>query len=215
MSDKANGQYALTEPSTMIFPQLFEAKAVGKKGQATGKPKFSANFLLVKDGPDHKAMKDIAIQLAKAKWPGRDIKELHFPFSSGDKLADKRKAAGKADGEFQRGFSVLVARSTYEPALSVYESGRLTDLTGPARAAAKAKFYPGVKSLAEVVLATYEGIGNNPDGICAYLNAVLSLNEGERLAGGQKTAAETFKGYAGHATGEDPTVGSADEDLPD
>lgn len=207
MSDEINGRYALTEPVVMTFPQLFEAKAVGKKGQATGKLKFSANFLLARSSVDERAMKERAIQIAKARWPGRDIKELKFPFSNGDKTADKRVALGKKDGEFNRGHSILVARSgvDYPPRLSLLENGKFIDLDGPARAAAKPKFYPGVKVLCEVILAPYEGVGTNPDGVCAYLNAVVSLNEGERLAGGARSAAETFKGYVGHTTTEDPT----------
>jgi len=211
MTEKNNSKYSLTAPVVMTFPNLFEARAVGKKGTATGKPKFSGSYLLVRDSLDHKTAKDICIGLAKAKWPGRSLKELKFPFTSGDAKADERAKLGKADSEYTRGHSILVARSTYEPALSEYVNGRAVDLTGPARAAAKAKFYPGVKVLAAFTFATYEGVGANPDGVCAYLDAVCTLNEGTRLAGGAPSASETFKGYVGHATQEDPTVGAEDE----
>lgn len=208
MSDTVDGRYALTQPVIMAFPQLFEAKAVGKKGQATGKPKYSANFVLVRDGVDHKALKDLAIKIANERWPGRSIKELKFPFSNGDKLADARIAKGKKDGEFQRGHSVLISRSTYEPALATYKNGQAIDLAGANRAAAKNEFYPGVMVLASFTLAPYDGVGQNPDGVCAYLQSVMTLNKGTRLAGGQAAASETFKGYVGHATDEDPTVGA-------
>ena len=214
MADE-NAIYNLTEPVPMSFPNLFEARAFGPKGKESGQPKFSANLNFKADSVDLKGLKSLAVKVARARWPDRKLSELKFPFSDGDKLADKAKAK-KKDGEFQRGLVVVAGRSKYEPRLAVFENGKIVDLEGAARAAAKGKFYPGVEVLATLCLVAYDGVGANPDGVTAYLNLVLSTNKGTRIAGGA-SAAETFKGYAGSAKAEDPTVGAAsglDDEIP-
>jgi len=211
---KDDGIYNLTAPVQSCFPNLIEARAVGPKGKEQGKPKYSLNFIFDTDSEDLKNLKALAAKLAKAKWPGRDLKEIRFPFSNGDKLADKQKAKGK-EAEFYRGKVVLVSRSQYEPRLSVIQNGGITDLEGDARLAAKQKFYHGVHVLAQVNLVAYDGVGEDgKDGVTAYLNMVLSTGKGEKLSGGA-SAADVFKGYAGVSTTEDPTDnGSDDDEIP-
>ena len=212
--DKDQGIYNLTSPVQSVFPNLIEPRAVGPKGKEQGKPKYSLNFVFDPDSEDLAKLKSLAAKLAKAKWPSRDLKELRFPFSNGDKLADKQKAKGK-DAEFYRGKVVLVSRSQYEPRLSVIQNGGITDLEGDARVAAKGKFYHGVEVLAQVNLVAYDGVGEDgKDGVTAYLNMVLSTNKGDKLSGGA-SAAEVFSGYAGVSTTEDPTEGSdLDDEIP-
>lgn len=207
--NKNDNSVALTKPVVMVFPNLHEPRAIGAKGKEQGAPKYSANFVFPPDHPDLPKLVAKAKEVAGAKWPGRELATLKFPFSKGDKLADKAKAKGK-DGEFQRGKTVLASRSKYEPRLSVIENGKLVELEGPARAAAKPKFYSGVEVLAQFNFVTYEGVGENPDGVTAYLNQVCSLNKGARIAGGA-SAAEVFKGYAGTVSNEDPT---GDDEIP-
>jgi hypothetical protein len=206
---KSGSLYNLTEPVQMTFPNLMTPKAFGAKGKESGEPKYSANFGFKLDSADLKAMKARCAQVAKAKWPGRDLKELVFPFTAGDKLADKAKAERK-DREFYRGLVILAARSKYEPRLSGIENGVAVDYEGDARKAAAGKFYPGVFVLAQFNFVAYPGVGRNPDGVTAYLNMVFTTGKGTRLSTGQ-TAAEVFKGYVGHASSEDPTVVAADE----
>lgn len=209
------GRYALTKPTTMTFPNLLEARAVQNKGKPSGDPKYSGNFEFAADHPDLQAMKAKAVAVAKEKWPGRDIKELAFPFSSGDKLAEKAKLRGK-DREFSKGKAVLTARSKYQPRLSIIEGGKVMDLEGDAIKAHGRKFYSGTEVLAQVTFSAYEGVGNNPDGVNAYLDMVLTLNRGTKLAGGA-SAAEVFKDYAGAVSAEDPTQGMGadlDDEIP-
>jgi len=209
--DKDGGIYNLTSPVQSAFPNLIEARAVGKKGKEVGKPKYSLNFCFPSDSSDLAALKALAVKLAKEKWPGVDIKTLRFPFSSGDKLADKAKAGGK-DAEFYRGKAILVSRSQYEPRLSGIENGKVVDYEGPARIAAKPKFYNGVEVLAQVNLVAYDAVGEDgKPGVTAYLNMVLTTNKGAKLSGGA-SAAEVFKGYAGSVTTEDPTDDASDDD---
>lgn len=210
MADKQDTSVSLTKPVILDHPNLFEARAIGPKGREQGKPKYSANFIFPADHPDLKGLVAKAKEVAQARWPGRELASLKFPFSKGEKLAEKAKAKGK-DGEYLRGNTVISSRSQYEPRLSVIENKKLIELEGPARVAAKSKFYRGVEVLAQFNFVAYEGVGENPDGVTAYLNMICSLNQGKRMAGGQ-SAAEVFKGYAGVVSQEDPTAGSEDDD---
>lgn len=217
MTDEAavSGVYNLTEPVVMTFPNLLVPKAFGQKGKESGEPKFSANFAFAPDSADLKAMKATAARVARAKWPGIDFKVLAFPFSNGDKLADEAKAA-KKDREYYRGHVIVAARSKYEPRLSGIENGVAVDYEGDARKAANAKFYSGVKVLAQVNFVAYKGVGRNPDGVTAYLNMIFTTNKGTRLSTSQ-SAAEVFKGYVGNISAEDPTAGRRemiDDEIP-
>jgi hypothetical protein len=210
MSDDNEGVISITKPVILTFPNLDEARAVkGPNGKPSGEPKFSANFEIEADHEDLAALKARAVAVAKAKWPGRDLKELAFPFSSGDKLADKA-AAKKKDREFSRGKAVLVSRSKFQPNLSVVEGGKIVEIDGNDKGKVKKLFYSGVRVLAQFNFTAYDGVGANPDGVTAYLNKVLSLNQGTRLTGGASSA-EVFKDYIGAATDYDPTEGLDDE----
>ena len=209
MSDKDQGVFNTTVPVPMTFPNLFEAKAFGAKGHESGTPKFSANFLFDADSDDLKAMKAIALKVANARWPGRDRKAnpLAFPFTSGDKLADKAKLKGK-DQEFSRGKIIVAGRSKFQPRLAAILNGKVVDLEGDMIVANKSKFYGGVLVLAQFNFSAYDGVGANPDGVTAYLNLVLTTGKGEKIGGGGPQASEVFKGYVGSSTTEDPTGGA-------
>lgn len=211
---KSDGIFTLSMPVIMTFPNLLEAKAFKKNGKETGEAKFSANFIFEADSEELEAMKVLATSLARAKWPDKPFSELCFPFISGTKLAEERKKKGKDDSEWMNGKVVIAARSKYEPRLSYIENGKLIDLeTDLAKSGAKAKFYPGVEVLAQFNFVPYDPVGNNAKGgITVYLNMVCSLNKGKRLSGGA-TASETFKGYVGAVSSEDPTAPGAEENL--
>ncbi len=217
--DKNVGIYTLTKPALLSHPNLFTAKAIGPKGKESGTPKFSANIVLDADHPDFKPLQELAATIAKARWPGRPFKDesdptrnLKFPFVSGTKLADKRKAVGKEDGEFQRGKIVIPARSKYEPKLSALEGGKVVEYEGDARKLHASKFFFGAECLVQLNLVAYEGIGSNPDGVTAYLNMIFVTGKGKKLGGGT-TAAEAFKGYVGTVSNEDPTGGDLDDNI--
>lgn len=211
---EVSGIVSSTIPVPMTFPNLLKPRKFGKKGKETGEPKFSANFQFAPDSPDLKTLKATAARVAKARWPGRDLKELAFPFSSGDELADNAKKE-KKNREFYRGNVVMPARSIFEPRLSGVENGVVTDYEDDdARKLAEKKFYPGVLVLFQVHFKAYDGVGKNPDGVTAYLNMVFTTNKGKRVQGGAPSAAETFKGYAGTMTNENPTTSGEDDEIP-
>lgn len=207
------GSYTFTKPHMLTFPNLDKPRAVERNGKPTGDPKYSANFELEPTAEDLAAMKSKAASVARAKWPGRALSELAFPFTNGDKLADKAQARGK-NREFSRGKVALTARSKFQPKLSIIQGGKVIDVEpGPqADALIRRAFYSGTQALAQVSFSAYEGVGNNPDGVNAYLNMVLSLQKGEKLSGGA-SAAEVFKGYIGSESDFDPTGGDLDDEI--
>lgn len=235
--EKNAGLFQINQPTVSTFPNLLEAKAVQRNGKATGEPKFSLNIEIDPETqPDLKrAIQAKALEIARAKWPGRDFakeaaktytdqdgsvqKKLPtfvFPWSNGTELADNAKAKGK-DREFSRGKLVLTARSKFQPGLSAIVGGKLVEYgdTVPV-ASSKAYFYSGVEVLVEVNFQAYDGVGETgADGVTAYLNKVLSTNKGKKLASGGASAAETFSGYLGSISNVDPTAGAdLDDEIP-
>lgn len=221
MTKDTTGIYNLTKPVILAHPNLITARPFkDANGKEKGDPKYGCNFVLSPDHPDFAGLKAKAVQVARAKWPDRDLKELRFPFKDGSKEADKRKARKgdkyTGDAEYQRGQIVLPARSNYEPALAVIDGNppRFVDLEGAARVANEKKFYFGCEVLAQVNFVAYNKTSDDTkDGVTAYLNQVVSLNRGKRLTSAQ-SAAETFKGYAGTVSAVDPTAGAElDDDI--
>lgn len=215
MSEAKEGTVSLTAPVTLTFPNLDEARAVkNKAGKASGDPKFSVNLEFDADSTDLAALKAEAVKVARAKWPGVDVKSLKFPFTSGTALADKAQAKGK-DREFSRGKAVLTARSKFQPRLSTIKGGGAVDIDGDDKSLVKKLFYSGCQVLAQVNFQAYDAVNEDgKDGVTAYINMVLSLNKGTRLTGGQ-SAAEVFKSYIGTTTDEDPTAGDdLDDEIP-
>lgn len=236
MSTEANkdaGLFDINEPTVSTFPNLLEPKAVKRNGKDTGEPKYSLNIEI---DPERQpalaqAIKAKALEIARAKWPGRDFakeasktykdqdgtvqKKLPtfvFPWSSGNELADNAKARNK-DREFSRGKLVLTARSKFQPRLSAIVGGKLVEFEGDAAKAAKQYFYSGVEVLAQINFQAYDGVGETgADGVTAYLQQVLSTNKGKKLAGGGPSAAEVFSGYLGSISNVDPTAGVSDLD---
>lgn len=213
-ANSLEGIYNLTLPVLMGLSNLLEPKAFQKNGKPQGEPRYSSNLILSAEHPDLKPMKELAAKLAKQRWPDKPFSELAFPFLSGDKLADKRKAKGKSDAEHLRGTVVLNPKSKYQPRLSYLENGKIIDLeTDTAIQMAKGKFYNGVEVLAQLNFIPYDPIGENAKGgVTAYLNMILSTGKGKRLSGGQ-SASEVFKGYIGAPSAEDPTGGDNLDDV--
>lgn len=217
------GIYTTVAPAIMGHPAVVEPKKFkNAKGQETGEPKYSAIFVFEPDSEDLKGLKGAMAAVAKAKWPGRDLKELKFPLTAGDTLIEKRKKklATKnkeytGDADFQKGMVVLKSSSKYRPQLSVVENGKLVEVTDETLAIHKGKFYFGAKCLAQFNFVAYEATKDgDPDGITCYLNMVLSTNKGERIKSGGN-AADVFKGFVGNLSAEDPTAGQDAETVDD
>lgn len=231
--NKVDGRYALTVPARMPFGDPFTAKIVIKeKGKyvvrepktpaEAATAKFSITFMLGADSPDLIPMKQKAVQVAQAQWPGRDMKELKFPWETGDKRIAKEKATAEKEGRkprdnaFMAGNLLVTARTKNRPALAYIENGQIIDVNDATLSIAKSKIYPGCYVVAKINFATYEGQRDeetgfgNPDGVNAYLDMVMKVKDGERIGGGP-SASVVFKDYIGTMTAEDPTAGAPDD----
>lgn len=200
----------LIPEARLIFPDLFEAKAFQRNGKPQGEPKFGGTFLIpldstLKDGSgrviiDVSGLKEVAVKVARLKWPGRDLSDLRFPFKDGDKeavrIGAKREAAGKkGSSDFYSGNLVLKATSKFQPAvLGGNEKQPIIDAS---------KVYSGVIVTAEINFTAYDGVDGGQDGIKAYLNSVLVLRDGDRIAG--RDASQSFSGIGGGESTYDPT----------
>ena len=204
-----DGIYTMTTPATMTYSSLITPSAGTFNGK-TGDPKFSVSMVFRPDDNELKAMKVLCADLARAKWPGGDLKLLKFPFRSGDATADKAKATGK-DQEFMRGFVELRASSKLEPELSGIVNGVFHVFTSQTRATSKPLFYAGAQVLCELNFVPFTG--NDGSGITCYLNKVFSTGKGEKMGiGNMRTSAEAFKGYMGSMSMANPMP--ADSEIP-
>jgi len=198
------------EAQRFTFPNVTEAKRVVRNGKETGDPKYSLNIEFLPDSAILAEAKKKAAAVARAKFgPDVNLSDLTVPWSSGDKLADKAKAKGK-DREFSRGRIVLTARSKNPPQVAAIVDGKIREFGADTIQQAKRYFYTGVEGLVELYFEAYDAIDRGDDpgkpGVTCYLNAVCSLNKGERLTG-RPAATETFSGYVGLNKSEDVTAG--------
>lgn len=217
--------YTTIAPVLTAHPHFIEPVKFKRNGKETGEAKYSGVWCFEPNSTDLANLKAKAAEAAKAKWPGRALGELQFPFKDGTKECERRlaklKAEGKDEGErgdFMKGKVLMKASSKFQPKLSVWLPGSKAPVELTDEAAFKAhggKFYFGVQSMVEVNFVPYDAVREgDKDGITAYVQQVCSINKGERLAGG-RSAAETFKGYSGTVSNEDPTGGSAmDDEIP-
>lgn len=205
MSKEKIGAYDFVAPSTLNFEHIFVPHAF--KGEPPEKARYEADIEIDGDSPDL-AMKAVAAAVARAEWPGRDLSELAFPWSLGDKLADQAKAKEK-NREHSRGKLVLKARSKFAPALAVLHNGTKVNFLDERRPLAKEHFYNGVQVYVGVTFNAYKGVGQNPDGINAFLDVLVSTKKGTRLQSGGSSRLETFSRYAGSYSAEDPTAGQS------
>jgi hypothetical protein len=222
--------FDITVPVVLAHPNLLEAKKYKRNGKETGDAKFSASFVFDADHPELENLKKAAIKAAREMWPDRDIPaafkagELKFPWTSGDKLIEKRSARLKKDNkeydgkaDYMKGKVVVKASSKFDVALAAVVSGKIIDLDSPElKAKHKGLFYFGVQALGTIAFMAYDAVSgdeNAKDGVTAYLQCVLSTGKGERLAGGV-SAAERFKGYQGTLSAESPTEGMDDDEIP-
>lgn len=219
------GTVRTTVPVLLSFPNLKEAKRVKRNGKETGEPKFSINLEFDPGDPaqaeELKRLKGVAAGVAKAKWPGKDIKgmidanQFKWPFSEGNKLAAKAKEKGK-ERAWSEGKVVLNARSQYRPTLSILDGGKIIDLEDEAaiKAHCDKHFYTGTMVLAEVTFNAYDAIDDDgKPGVNVYVNMVFAAKRGPKLTSGGRSGADAFRDYVGTVTSEDPTAGMVEDDV--
>lgn len=215
------------------YADILSARKFKKNGVEVGDEKFGGQFLFdptpqIVDGVD---MSDIArlkreiTKMLQAKAPGKklvprrltqdeldagNVVEVQVPWSDGTKFADSEKAKGK-DAEYARGKVIVKTRSKFQPAMAVAENKTVYDVKTVEQFATAGKyFYSGAILLPTFGLHWYPGKkAEDPMGVGLYLNTVVFIAHGTKLGGaGQRSAAETFKGYIGAISEEDPTGGA-------
>lgn len=188
----------VTPEFQMLWPNLFTPRAVKIKGKETGKPKYGLSMLL--DPSEIGDLKTAAKAVALAKWPGRTLSELHFPFANGDKLEAAQAEQGR-DGKFYGGRIVLKASSKFKPVVVDTHRKDIID---------HSRLYSGAYGYAELNFVAYDGVGQNPDGVTAYVNFVMKSRDGDRIAG--RDAAGVFAGIDGGE--EEPKSTELDDEIP-
>lgn len=223
-------EFTFKRAAVLAFEAIINARAFKKKGQEKGDPKYSGTFVLEPADEDLKLLQAEVVKMLQANnSSGKKLKigrlteeqetagthvEVKVPWQDGTKYADKQKAAGK-DAEWARGKILVKATSKYQPALAAIEGGKVLEFTTPeAIATSKKYFYSGAYIVPSVGLHYYTGDEGKPDGVSLYFNAALFVKHGPRIAG-QRSASETFKGYIGTISQEDPTGGATEGELED
>lgn len=205
MSDKIDGTIVSPE-AIIVFPNLFEPKAFkDKTGKTKGEPTYSGLFGFDPAAADE--LKEKAKEIAKAKWPGRTLSELRFPFINGDKEAEKA-AAGKKDGGFYKGKTWVKASTQY--AVQVIGPDKAEWAKG---SPFERKVYSGVYGYAEFNFVAYDGVNGGQDGVKAYLNYVMiSKTDTPRVAG--KDARTVFAGVTGGKSTHNPVDNIDNDEIP-
>jgi hypothetical protein len=218
--------FTFAKAVVVAFEAIINPRAFKKKGQEKGDPKYSGTFVCEPTDEDLKKLQgEVSKMLQAHNASGKKLKvgllteeqekagthiSVNVPWQDGTKYADKQKAAGK-DAEWARGKILVKATSKYQPALAAIEGGKVLEFTTPeAVAVAKKYFYSGAYIVPSVGLHYYTGDSGKPDGVSLYFNAALFVKHGARIAG-QRSATETFKGYIGSISVEDPTGGATEE----
>lgn len=202
--------FGMTEQPRALFPTLFTPKKFKKNGVEQGEPKYSSSFLFDEDSEELGRLKKKAIAVARSKW-GDDValKDLVFPFKGGAGL--KKKAENKKkDGSFYDGQVMLKTSSKFKPATLDARKDPPVETEDPKL------IYSGCYVAGEVNFVAYndddDDDGNEvPGGVTAYVNAVVFVAKGDRIAG--KDHAATFRGLKGSASAVDPTSGGDDDEI--
>lgn len=224
------------------YADIMEPRAFQKNGQKKGEPKYSCTFAVDPtpvlknvngkevDMSDLAQLKREVVKLLQSKAPGKkfvmrrltqeeldagNVVEVQVPWKDGTKFADAEKAKGK-DAEYARGKVLVKGSSKYQPALSAIVDKKLVEFDTPESiVAAKKYFYSGAYMVPSFGLHWYKGDEGKPDGVSLYFNAVMFAKNGPRLGGRQANAADTFKGYIGSISEEDPTAGAGNDEMDD
>lgn len=196
-----NDARIVTPECRFVYPHFFEPRQMMINGKPKGEPKYEVDLLLE---PESLAdLKTKAVQVARAKWPGRDFKAnpVKFPFKNGDAIKAKQEAKGKKGLDYLAGKAVIHATSTYPVQVVDAQGNPILD---------KARVYGGCYGFAEITFAAYDGNGENiPDSVTTYINLAMKSRDGERIGG--RDAKTVFAGVIGKQTQEDPTEGLDDE----
>lgn len=216
--------YLMTTPAPMVLASVIKPRPEHTHNRIVYKSTYEASFLLTQEHPDWEPIRNTMRKVAMAGIP--TVAEPSFPVQRGDAMAAEAKAKGwKGNYEWAPGKIILKAKAAvakangdplFPPRLLVLLNNTYMKygVEERPRAMAAPYFYNGVEVRAEFSFVAYlaasiEGVP--PRGyVAVYLNEVLSLNRGERLAGGEVNPEEKWGSpmeHVGHISPIDPTTG--------
>ena len=220
-----------TKPGLGSFLNLDEPRRVSKSPKE--EPKYSIGLELEPDSEDLKAIRAKIMSQAIAFANSSDGAEfasvagktaesiaaairsgaIKTPIEDGTKIADREVAKNEAGRkptrlrEWSRGLKVVTARTQKPPAIAIIANGAIVQLDDASQVKQHNSkyFFTGAKIYVELDIVPYNPVGDGgKPGVTAYLASVLSTGKGEKLIAGGANLAETFKGYVGLETDEDP-----------
>lgn len=226
--------YTMNPPSVarLIYSSIVEKSAPPGTG---AEPKFSATF-----GLEEKDFKDIvplmvnAIKDEMGSWTGNPT-DYYLACSSGETAAKRclakadLDASGKSADEvfkikekaekraalYRQFAGILVASSKFDFGRSRLEGGKIVDIGDDAHslaAAGKDLFYGGAYVSFSIKLRAFRRKTlDAKDGVTAFLQNVLFVRKGERLAGGGASGNTVFGDYTNYSD-IDPTAMAPSED---
>ena len=215
----------------LYWPRLIEAEAY--KG-GTGAKKFSMGMIFEpdalkkvfvlddsKDGMSQTDLNQLLAQIAKAEWPGIDLKAdlgRNWPVIPGETEAAKLEAK-KKNGEYLKGKKLVRASGSekFPPDLCIYNGEgknrvkvKLSRKIEDERDQAEALFVGGNYARAALKIVPQEVNGNKF--LSIYINEVIFSKVGERIGG--MSAIDKFDGIHGGQSDYDPTAGMDDGEIP-
>lgn len=153
----------------LSYEHIFRADKVASDENST--PKYSASWIIKKDDPQIKRVKEALIKALDERFPGKRKpggpwpSSMHNPLKDGDELADEH-------AEYA-GCYVLRSSSKNRPVVMGRKKEALTEEDGV--------IYSGCYCNVSLAAAGFDA--NVKKGVTVYLNGVQFLRDGERLAG--------------------------------
>lgn len=234
-------RYTLIKPARLLFSSI-TAKSAPRVAQGTATPKFSGTFGIEKE--DFDPIVQIMVDAIKAELgaftnPGDYYLACMSGMTAGKRAMQKAEfdAQGKTPDEafkikekaekraelYKPFAGIITASSQYDVSLARLEGGKIVDIPDEEHARAQAGkdlFYPGAYVVPAVAFKAFRRkTMEAKDGVTAYLQNVLFIRKGERLAGaGGPANNEVFDSYAGYSdfdpTANAPSNKDLDDDVP-
>lgn len=232
-------RYTLIKPATLLFSSV-TTKSAPRNVQGA-QPKFSGTFGI--EAEDFQPIVDIMVraitsELGSFSKPGdyylacmsgttaarRAIEKGEFDAAGkGADEAFKIKERAEKRAELYKPYAgIVTASSQFDISLARLEGGKIIDIPDEEHARAQAGkdlFYPGAKVVPALAFKPFRRKTlDAKDGVTAYLQNVLHVAKGPRIAGaGGASNNDVFGGFAGY-TYDDPTAlapGGVQKDLDD
>lgn len=231
-------RYTLVKPARLLYSSITAKSA--PRGVQNAVPKFSGTFGVEKE--DFDAIVRIMVDALKAElgsFSGNPADyylacmggvtagkrtmakaELDAANKSPDEAFRIREKAEKRAALYAPFAGIITASSQYDVELARLDAGKIVDIPDEEHARAQAGkdlFYPGAYVVPAVAFKAFRRKTlDAKDGVTAYLQNVLFVRKGERIAGaGGPANNEVFGAYAGYSD-YDPTAlaptGQPDDD---